>query len=135
MQIRVPFDELTSYISSHYGKSTNLRYVKSDTVNISTVVDMMFFSKEVGINLTIDKIEDEDLYLSYNNGMGVDLLIKGVLKFLQMSPYGNLVEEKSGNVLVVHLGRVDQMRKLFESMSLNNISFSNDGVVVLASLA
>ncbi len=135
MQIRVPFDELTSYISSHYGKSTNFSYVKSDTVNISTAVDMMFFSKEVGINLTIDKIEGEDLYLSYNNGLGVDLLIKGVLKFVQMSSYGNLIEEKNGNKLVVHLGRIDQMRELFENMSLNNISFSKDGVVFLASLS
>ena len=128
MQIQISFKELTSYISSHYGKTITIRYVKSNTINISSKVNMVLFSKDVVFTISIDKVEDDDLYLSYSNGVGVDMLLKGVLKFVKNSSYGSIVEERTGNALVVHLGRVNQMRKIFENLSLDNISFSSDRI-------
>ncbi|MBE6253929.1 MAG: hypothetical protein E7105_00190 [Prevotella sp.] len=134
MQIRISYKELINYISSHYGKVIAIKYVNSDTITIGSTVNMVFFSKEVGVTVSLDKIEGEDLYLSYNNGMGVDMILKGALKFVKMSSYGGIVEERTGNALVVHMGHVDQIKKIFENMSLDKISFSNDGVILLASL-
>ena len=134
MQIRISYKELINYVSSHYGKVLAIKCVNSDTITISSTVNMVLFSKEVGITMSVEKIEGEDLYLSYSNGMGVDMILKGVLKFVKMSSYGSIVEERTGNALVVHLGHVDPVKKVFESMSLDKISFSNDGVIVLASL-
>ena len=136
MKVSVTFLELQDYILDHFHKSVNLAYVDGSTIEISVPVKVLGFTKLIGINLSVMKIEGTDLFLAYDGKMGIDLLVTPALTFVK-----RLVPEKtdcvqilSGNVIKISLGDIDKLEKVFEKLVLKNITFAPCGIVIETTL-
>ena len=86
--------------------------------------------KSVGVNVSVEKIEGNDVHLKYDGDMGTDMIIGGLLSFLSSTPVTKVVEKTPGNGIVVHLDEVEEARKVLDIVEFTNIVFLENGVTV-----
>ena len=86
--------------------------------------------KSIGVNVSVEKIEGNDVHLKYEGGMGTDMIIGGLLSFLSSTPAMKMVEKMPGNGIVVHLDEVEESRKVLDIVEFTNIVFLENGVTV-----
>ena len=82
------------------------------------------------MNVSVEKIESNDIWLKYDGGMGTDMIIGGLLSFLSSTAAMKMVEKTQGNGIVVHLYEVEEARKALDVVELTNIVFQEKGVTV-----
>ena len=136
MKIAITYAELQNYVASHFHKTVNLGYVDGATVSVSIPIKVLGFTKSVSINLIVKKIEGTDLFLSYGGKMGIDMLVSPAISYAKklVPQKAGWVEQMPGNIMKLRLGDIDQMKKVFEKLKLNNIFFEQGNIVVDASL-
>ena len=136
MKLAITYAELQDYVASHFHKTVNLGYVDGATVSVSIPIKVLGFTKSVSINLIVKKIEGTDLFLSYGGKMGIDMLVSPAISYAKklVPEKAGWVEQMPGNILKLRLGDIDQMKKVFEKLKLNNIFFEQGNIVVDASL-
>ena len=136
MKLAITYLELQDYVASHFHKTVNLGFVGEAIVSVSVPIKVFGFTKFVSINIIVKKIEGTDLFLSYDGKMGIDLLVSPAISYAKKLVPGKAdwVELMPGNILKLRLGDIDQMKKVFEKLKLNNIFFEQGNIVVDASL-
>ena len=136
MKLTISYSELQDYVASHFHKTVNLGYVDGATVSVSIPIKVLGFTKSVSINLIVKKIEGTDLFLSYGGKMGIDMLVSPAISYAKklVPQKAGWVEQMPGNIMKLRLGDIDQMKKVFEKLKLNNIFFEQGNIVVDASL-
>ena len=136
MKISITYAELQDYVASHFHKTVNFGYVDETTVSVSVPIKVLGFTKSISINLIVKKIGGTDLFLSYGGKMGIDMLVSPAISYAKklVPQKAGWVEQMPGNILKLRLGDIDQMKKVFEKLKLNNIFFEQGNIVVDASL-
>lgn len=136
MKLSITYSELQDYLASHFHKTINLGFVDGATVPVSVPIKVFGFTKSVSINIIVKKIEGTDLFLSYDGKMGIDLLVSPAISYAKklVPEKADWVELMPGNILKLRLGDIDQMKKVFEKLELNNIFFEQGNIAVDASL-
>ena len=136
MNLSIAFAELQDYLLSHFHKTVNLSYVDGSTMEISVPVKVLGFTKLIGINLSVKRIEGTDLFLAYDGKLGIDLLVAPALAFVKrLAPEKtDFVQSLSGNVIKISLGDIDKLEKVFEKLVLKNISFDSNDIVIEATM-
>ena len=136
MKLSITYAELQDYVASYFHKTVNLGYVDGATVSVSIPIKVLGFTKSVSINLIVKKIEGTDLFLSYGGKMGIDMLVSPAISYAKklVPQKAGWVEQMPGNIMKLRLGDIDQMKKVFEKLKLNNIFFEQGNIVVDASL-
>ena len=136
MKLSITYAELQDYVASHFHKTVNLGFVDEATVSVSVPIKVLGFTKSVSINITVKKIEGNDLFLSYDGKMGIDLLVSPAISYAKKLVPGKAdwVELMPGNILKLHLGDIDKLQKVFEKLKLNNILFEQGNIGVEMSL-
>lgn len=136
MKLSVTFTELQDYIMNHFHKSVKLAYVDGSTVEVSVPVKVLGFTKQIGINLIVKRIEGTDLFLAYDGKMGIDMLVTPALAFVKklVPEKTDCVQTLSGNVIKISLGDIDKLEKVFEKLTLKNITFDPSGIVIEATI-
>ncbi len=136
MKLSISFAELQDYVSIHYHKELKLNYVDGSTVEVATPVKVFGFSKSIGVNLIVKGVEGTNLFLSYNGKMGIDLLVNPAISFVKkfVPEKTEMIQMLSGNVIKISLNDVAQLKKVFEKMTLQTISFEPDCLVIDAKL-
>ena len=68
--------------------------------------------------------------------MGIDMLVSPAISYAKklVPQKAGWVEQMPGNIMKLRLGDIDQMKKVFEKLKLNNIFFEQGNIVVDASL-
>lgn len=135
MEIRLTFHEIKDYIASHYGKDFEFRAISNKTLLVRTTVKVLFFSKSVGLNITIGKVVDKDIVFYYDNGFITKMIVKSGLEYLKktQSEFFSLLEEQS-NSIVLHLWRIKRLESVFNFIRLENMVFGNEIIILQASV-
>ena len=136
MKISITYAELQDYVASHFHKTVNLGYVDGATLSVSVPIKVLGFTKSISINLIVKKIEDTDLFLSYDGKMGIDLLVSPAISYAKklVPEKACFVEQMPGNIVKLRLGDIDKLQKVFEKVKLNNILFEQEDIVVEATI-
>lgn len=135
MKIQIDFSEIQSLVKSKTGRELVLSAMNERTVKAETKVSMKVpllgeIEKTIGLNVSVERIEDNDVHLKYDGGMGTDMIVGGLLTFLSSSSARNMVEKTQGNGIVVHLNEIEEPRKVLDMVELTDISFQNESVVI-----
>ena len=86
--------------------------------------------KGIGVNVSVEKIEGNDIWLKYDGGMGTDMIIGGLLSFLSSTAAMKMVEKTQGNRIVVHLNEIKEAQKVLEMVKLVAICFHDSGICI-----
>ena len=135
MQATIEYSEIQSLVKSKTGREIGLSAIDERTVKAEAKVNVKVpflgkIEKSVGVNVSVEKIEGNDVHLEYEGGMGTDMIIGGLLSFLSSTPAMKVVEKTQGNGIVVHLDEVEEARKVLDIVELTNIEFQKNGVTV-----
>ena len=135
MKILIKFSEIQSLVKSKTGRKLMLSAMNERTVKAETKVSMKVpligeIEKTIGLNVSVEQIEDNDVHLKYDGGMGTDMIVGGLLTFLSSSSARNMVEKTQGNGIVVHLNEIEEARKVLDMVELTDISFQNESAVI-----
>ena len=135
MKIVLDYQEIQSLIKSKTGREIVLSAIDERTIKAEAKVSVKVpflgeIEKSIGVNVSVEKIEGNDVHLKYDGGMGTDMIIGGLLTFLSSSPAMKVVEKTQGNGIVVHLDEVEEARKVLDIVEFTNIVFLENGVTV-----
>ena len=135
MNIVLDYQEIQSLVKSKTGREIILSAIDEQTVKAEAKVSVKVpflgeIKKNIGVNVSVEKIEGNDVLLKYEGGMGTDMIIGGLLSFLSSTPAMKMVEKTQGNGIVVHLAEIKEVQKVLEMVELTNIVFLEKGVTV-----
>ena len=135
MQATIEYSEIQSLVKSKTGREIGLSAIDERTVKAESKVNVKVpflgkIEKSVGVNVSVEKIEGNDVHLKYDGCMGTDMIIGGLLSFLSSTPAMKVVEKTQGNGIVVHLDEVEEARKVLDLVELTGIMFLENGVTV-----
>lgn len=134
MILQVPITEAVELIKQKSGKTVVLKVVNDNTINIDYEINVKVplignVSKNVNMNVTIEKVEKENVYLHYAVGMpGGDTIVSYLLSLFANDI--SVVEKCNNNGLVLHLCEIEKAHKALEYAEMNSISFNTDSVLV-----
>lgn len=127
MNIQIPFCEIENYVDRKYRQSVRLTYVNNNTFCVSRDMKVLFATKTVRINLSVIQVVGSDITLSYQAGFGIELLVKGALAWFK-ERLTRVVEESDNNQLVVHLAEIQQLKKTFSVIYVQDVNFSQKDI-------
>ena len=135
MKIQIDFSEIQSLVKSKTGRELVLSAMNERTVKAETKVSMKVpllgeIEKTIGLNVSVERIENNNVHLKYDGDMGTDMIVGGLLTFLSSSSARKMVEKTEGNGIVVHLNEIEEARKVLDMVELADISFQNESAVV-----
>lgn len=133
MQVKFEYSEIQSLIKAKTGREIVLSAIDEQTVKAEAKVSVKVpflgeIEKSIGVNVSVEKIEGNDVHLQYEGGMGTDMIIGGLLTFLSSSPALKLMLKTQGNGIVVHLDEVEEARKVLDLVELTGIAFNDNAV-------
>lgn len=136
MEVKINYTELQDYILSKFGKKVEVSYANFSTITVSTKVSVLGFSKNIGIDLAIEKIENSVLYVSYGGKMGIELLVSPAISFLKhlVPERAGFVEETAGHKLAINLAMLDELKNVLDKVELREIRFDETSINVVAKL-
>ena len=135
MNAIIYYHEIQSLVKSKTGRDISLSAIDERTVKAEAKVSVKVpflgeIEKSIGVRVSVEKIEGNDVHLKYEGGMGTDMIIGGLLTFLSSTPAMKVVEKTPGNGIVVHLNEVEEARKVLDIVELTGIMFQEKGVTV-----
>lgn len=135
MNITIRFQEIQSLVKSKTGREIVLSAIDEQTVKAEAKVSVKVpflgeIKKSIGVNVSVEKIEGNDVHLKYEGGMGTDMIISGLLTFLSSTPAMKMVEKTQGNGIIVHLNEIKEAQKVLEMVELTDIVFQDNAMNV-----
>ena len=143
MQFRLTYQEISDLIERKTGRRLPILYGGPHTVRISYDVNVLFKSASVGLDLTVDNVDENgNITLSYNGGMGIDFMVRTALNHVQNQTGGDLLELLPDNRILVNLAKGVQraaesgasegraVGSLFDHIKLQDISFDELFVII-----
>lgn len=129
MILNISIDEAVELIQAKIQKPIRLQIVNSNTINVGSDVKLpLFGTKFINADLIVDKIVDADLYLRYTTGKKVfDVAVNALLSYVNDSEILNKLED--GGV-ILHLDKIEKMNTLLDKITLEDISFDSDSILV-----
>ena len=135
MNITIRFQEIQSLVKSKTGREIVLSAIDEQTVKAEAKVSVKVpflgeIKKSIGVNVSVEKIEGNNVHLKYEGGMGTDMIIGGLLTFLSSTPAMKMVEKTQGNGIIVHLNEIKEAQKVLEMVELTDIVFQDNAMNV-----
>ena len=131
MQLQIPLSEITGIIKAKYGVDVMLQAISEKTFSVGYEISIIVYKKTVTVDLTIEDLKDEVLYLNYaSEQVGVDLILQGLLKFLPSFIDMRMIERRDGNCLAVHLEQIEQVHKALQQIDVVGICFDAANAII-----
>ncbi len=130
MQLRLTFQEISDLIEKKAGKHLPVMYGGPHTVRIAYEVNMFIKTASVGLDLTIEGIENGDIILSYAGGAGIDYMVRMALNHAQSQPGGDMIEALENNRIKLCLSKNAQAGSLFDHIDLKDICFDEQFAII-----
>lgn len=136
MTLYIPYTELQDILKAKTGKDVLLRTINEKTVSFDYDLNMKLpvirtVSKTVWLNVTVNKLVDEELHLTYEAGRGGDVFIKALQKVIPSAKYSSYVDFLDNKKIIVHLYRVEEFHKALQQLKVDSLIFKEDKVVLM----
>ena len=130
MQLRLTYQEISDMIQQKAGQSLPMAYGGPHTVRVSYGVNVLFRTTEIGLDLTVDGIEGNNIYLSYSGGSGIQFMVRQALSMARSRPGGEMIEPLDDNRLMLRLGMNAQAGSLLDHVTLQDIRFDEQYAII-----
>ena len=127
MQLRLSYNEVGELSERKAGKRLPMAYGGPHTLNISYQVPLM---GSVGVDVTVDRIEGNNLFLSFSGGPAIEFMLRTALNQAKNQPGMEMVEMLGGNQLLVALDRSSNLSPILERITLQDICFDEQFIII-----
>lgn len=135
MEVQISYNELLRFLRNHANVDVSrLQIVRMSSRTLAISYDISAWVPTVTISVSVDKVTDHHLYLSYDCSAAASMIISGVVSFLQSKiPAGVKVDTTSKKVYV-YLDVINGLEKALQHVTLTDIRFDADAISVSAEL-
>ena len=130
MELRLTYQEISELIEKKAGRALPVFYGGPHTVRVSYDVNVLFKTASVGLDLTVEEVDNGNITLSYNGGAGIDFMVRQALSMAKNRPGGELIEPLDGNRILLALGKNQQAGTLLDNITLQDIRFDEQYAIV-----
>lgn len=134
MKIQLTYDEILGYVEDKFHVRPTIDVVDSKTLRIMYKVSR--FLPTISVDIHIDSVSKDLIRLSYDCSSIVNGLLGGVVGFIQDRIPREQIEISTDNkTVLVHLDKVEQLRKVLDVVVPTDITFYSDFIVLSMDLA
>lgn len=130
MKLQIPYTEVENFIQEKYQQQIDVAFMNDNTVSVSKVITLII-SKKVNVNISVLQVAGNDITLSYQSGVGIEIIMKRALKWFKESVKDFVEEQNADNKLTLHLDRIDQLRNALKQMEIQAIKFDAEHINVM----
>ena len=130
MKASISFPELQTILQEKTDQNISFAFVDNKTIRVTYPIDLRIFKKDISTNLIIKDLVGSDLLVQLSAGMGTDTLLNTVLSLLHNKIPEGLIEKRPDSHLMIHLGQIEQMQSVFDTISVKEIRVLTDGLEV-----
>lgn len=130
MQFRINYTEIQSIVYRKAGKTIVFSYDSTHTVRVGYDVTMFFKTTNVGLDVTVEKVDNTAVHLSYSGGSAIQFMVKQALEHAKNQPGADMIEAADGNKLIFHLDKNPQLRQILDNVTLQDIRFDERDVII-----
>lgn len=136
MNLVISFSEIKALVKKKSGKDLLLSCVDGRTMRLGYKANVKVpllgdITKTFEVDIVVDRIAGEDMYVTYDAGMGVDLIVAGVMKMIPQAQSNSFIELPEKSKAVLHLGRNSKIHDALQHVDIHGVSFKEDGAVVM----
>jgi hypothetical protein len=135
MEVYISYNEVLRFIRSHANVDVSrLQIVPKSSRTLAISYDISDWVPTVTISVSVDKVTEHHLYLSYDCSAAASMIISGVVSFLQSKiPAGVKVDTTSKKVYV-YLDVINGLEKALQYVTPKDIQFETNVIHVSAEL-
>ena len=134
MKASISFPELQNLITEKANQPISLAFVDPKTIRVTYPLNLGFIKKDISANLIIKELNGSDLLVQLSAGLGSDTLLTTVLSFFKDKIPSGLIEKRPESHLLLHLGEIEQVKSVFEAITVDDIHVLTDGLEVEGAL-
>ena len=135
MELQITFSEVLRFLGNHTNVDTSrLQIVRMNSRTVAISYDISAWGPTVTISVSVDKVTDHHLYLSYDCSAAASMIISGVVSFLESKiPAGVKVDTTSKKVYV-YLDVINGLEKALQFVTPKDVQFETNVIHVSAKL-
>lgn len=135
MEVQISYNEVLRFLRNHANVDTSrLQIVRKGSRTLAISYDISAWAPTVTISISVDKVTEHHLYLSYDCSTAASMIISGVVSFLQSKiPAGVKVDTTSKKVYV-YLDVINGLEKVLQYVTPTDIQFETNMIYVRGSL-
>ena len=128
MKAELSYREIEKLIRDKANKSVRVSYENSKTIKVSYDIDMFFTTKTVEVYLEMRQVSSASIKLRYYSyGFAVETIVSGILNMMDSDIYS----KENENMVTIYLKNIDGLESAFKTISLSDVTFSNNGTNVV----
>lgn len=131
MKASVSYQELQRLVTEKTRQPISFEQVDNKTVKVMYELNLGIMKKKVGIDLKVLDIIGSDLKMRYSAGFGMDGLVSMALKMVKDKIPAGLLEEQPDHVLLVHLGKIDKVKPVFDRIDVKDINMLAEALEIV----
>lgn len=131
MEVQISYNELLRFLRNHANVDVSrLQIVRMSSRTLAISYDISAWVPTVTISVSVDKVTDHHLYLSYDCSAAASMIISGVVSFLQSKiPAGVKVDTTSKKVYI-YLDVINGLDKVLQYVTPSDIYFDTDAIIL-----
>ncbi len=131
MKVVIRYEEITNVIEQQCFVHLQFRTVDSKTIEVRYRPNRFI---SMSINLHIEAMHKDVIYLSYDCSSAMSLIISGVVTYIEDNiPHGVDIDINNKRINI-YPERFDEINRALEYLSLTDISFYEDNIEVSLSI-
>lgn len=135
MEIQISYNELLRFLRNHANVDVSrLQIIRKSSRTLAISYDISDWVPTVTISVSVDKVTEHHLYLSYDCSAAASMIISGVVSFLQSKIPAGVKVDTSLKKVYVYLDVINGLEKALQYVTPTDICFDADGICVKGNL-
>ena len=136
MILSISTAEAIELIKKQTNQTIGLKTISENTITVTYLITVKIpiighVSKNINVDLTIDKVVGTDLYLQYSTGsIGIDAIINAVLPFIPSVRNYPVADINDNGAITLHLKQIQQLDDILEKITIDAVSFGDNSILV-----
>lgn len=134
MKASISFPELSNILLEKAGQNISFAHVDEKTIHVTYPVDLGIIKKDLSVDLVVEELRDSDLLVQISAGKGTEILLNTALGLLKNKIPEGLLEKQPDNYFLIHLGQIEDVKSVFDAITVNDFQVLEDGLQVEGAL-
>ncbi len=130
MKASISFPELQNILQEKAEQNISFAFVDPKTVKVTYPLNLGIIKKDISADLTILEMVGTDLLVKVDAGRGTDTLLSTALGLLWKKIPEGLIEKRDDGQLMLHLGSIEQVKTVFDTITVDDIHVLDEGLEV-----
>lgn len=135
MEVQISYNELLRFLRNHANVDVSrLQIIRKSSRTLAISYGISDWVPTVTISVSVDKVTEHHLYLSYDCSAAASMIISGVVSFLRSKIPAGVKVDTSSKKMYVYLDVINGLEKVLQYLTPKDIQCETNMIHVSAEL-